>query len=225
MAEYSVIDRSPGYRIRVKSRSKTQLSITNPGALREATVPGTTTQLLADLRQGKPEAASKLMPLVYDELRRLARYYLQQERPNHTLQATALVHEAYLKLVGQERVDWQSRAHFLGVAAQMMRRILVDYARAHQTDKRGGREIEVSLEEALECFSPARSRELVALDEALTRLAEMSPRQSRIIELRFFGGLSLEETAEVLGIAPKTVRRDWSVARAWLHREVRKGKE
>ena len=185
-------------------------------------MPGEVTQLLADLRKGKPEAASKLMPLVYEELRRLARHYMWQERPDHTLQPTALVHEAYLRLVGQERVNWQSRAHFLGLAGQMMRRILVDYARAHQTDKRGGRQIEVSLEEELEMFSPERSLELVALDEALIRLAELSPRQTQIVELRFFGGLTVEETAEVLGIAPKTVKRDWSAARAWLHREVGK---
>jgi len=185
-------------------------------------VPGEVTQLLADLREGKPEAGSKLMSLVYEELRRLAGHYLSQERPDHTLQPTALVHEAYLRLVGQERVNWQSRSHFLGVAAQMMRRILVDYARARQTDKRGGQEIEVSLEKELECFSPERSRDLVALDEALARLAELSPRQAQIVELRFFGGLTVEETAEVLGIAPTTVKRDWTAARAWLHREVGK---
>jgi len=183
---------------------------------------GEVTRLLGELRAGNPEAASKLIPLVYKELHRLAGYYMRRERPNHTLQTTALVHEAYLRLVEQQEINWQSRAQFMGVAAQTMRRILVDYARAHQTDKRGGREAKVSLEEKLVLFSPERSQELVALDEALTRLAPMAPRQSRIIELRFFGGLTVEETAEVLRIAPKTVKRDWSVARAWLHRELRK---
>ncbi len=183
-------------------------------------MPGDVTDLLANLKNGKPETSSKLMELVYDELRRLALHYMSQQRPDHTLQPTALIHEAYLRLVGQEEVKWQNRAHFLGVAAQMMRRVLVDYARAHQTGKRRGREMEVTLEEELECFSPERSRELVALDEALTRLAELSPRQTQIVELRFFGGLTVEETAEVLGVAPKTVKRDWSAAKAWLHREV-----
>jgi RNA polymerase sigma factor (TIGR02999 family) len=161
------------------------------------------------------------MPLVYEELRKLAYYYMSQERSDHTLQPTALIHEAYLRLTGQKHIEWENRAHFLGVAAQMMRRVLVDHARAHQTDKRGGRESKVPLEEDLELFSPEQSHELVALDEALKKLAEMSSRQSRIIELRFFGGLTIEETAEVLGISPKTVRRDWSVASAWLHRELK----
>lgn len=180
---------------------------------------GEITQLLAELKSGNREAEAKLVPLVYDELRRLAAHYMRQERRDHTLQATALVHEAYLRLVGQRDVNWQSRAHFFGVAAQLMRRILVDYARARQTDKRGAGLQKASLEEAL-LFSDEQSGELLALDEALDRLAERDPRQSRIVELRFFAGLTVEETAEVLAISPKTVKRDWSVARAWLHGEI-----
>ncbi len=180
------------------------------------------TQLLAELQSGRPDAASRLIPLVYDELRRLARHYLRQERPDHTLQATALVHEAYLRLVDQRERTWQSRAHFIGAAAQLMRRILVDYARGRQTAKRGRVPQKVPLEEAL-LFSEEQSEELVALDGALERLAQIDARQSRIVELRFFGGLTVEETAEVVGISPKTVKRDWSVARAWLHREITKG--
>ena len=181
---------------------------------------GEVTQLLVSLSKGDQEAASKLIPLVYDELRRLARHYMRRERSDHTLQTTALVHEAYLRLVEQCETNWQNRAHFFAIAAQLMRRILLDHARACRTDKRGGEHERLPLEETL-VFSPKKSAELIALDEALNRLSELSPRQSQIIELRFFGGLTVEETAEVLGIAPKTVKRDWSVARAWLHREVR----
>jgi RNA polymerase sigma factor (TIGR02999 family) len=161
------------------------------------------------------------MPLVYEELRRLAGHYMRRERPDHTLQTTALIHEAYLRLVEQRDTNWKNRAHFFAVAAQLMRRILVDHARACQTTKRGGEVEFLSLEEHSIAFSEEKSRELIALDEALTRLAELSPRQSQIIELRFFGGLTVEETAEALQIAPRTVKRDWRVARAWLHREVR----
>jgi len=144
------------------------------------------------------------------------------ERPNHTLQATALVHEAYLHLVDQQQIDWQNRAHFIGVAAQIMRRILVDHARRHQSDKRGGGLPKVTLDDEILLFSPDQSNELVALDEALTRLTDLSPRQSRVVELRFFGGLSAEEIAEVLGVSVKTVKRDWNVAKAWLYRELKK---
>jgi len=182
---------------------------------------GEVTELLASLREGNEHAASKLVPLVYDELRRLARHYMRREQAEHTLQTTALVHEAYLRLVDQRQTKWQSRAHFFAIAAQSMRRILVDHARACRSDKRGGDHERLPLDEAL-VFSPVKSAELIALDDALNLLAELSPRQSRIIELRFFAGLTVEETADVLGVAPKTVKRDWRVARAWLHREVRK---
>jgi RNA polymerase sigma-70 factor (ECF subfamily) len=178
------------------------------------------TVLLLELTRGNQEAASKLMPLVYNELRRLARGYMRRERPDHTLQATALVHEAYLKLVKQRSVDWQGRSHFFGIAAQLMRRILIDHARGHLREKRGGAQEVLPLDEAL-VFSPRQSAELVRLDEALERLAKLDPRQSKIVELRFFGGLSVEETAGFLGISPKTVKRDWSMAKAWLRSELR----
>jgi RNA polymerase sigma-70 factor (ECF subfamily) len=179
---------------------------------------GEVTQLLADLCRGKQEVTPKLIPLVYEELRRLARHYMRLESPGHTLQTTALIHEAYLRLIEQRETTWQNRAHFFAVAAQSMRRILVDHARASQTAKRGGDAEILSLDQEPIAFSQEKSS---ALDEALTRLADLSPRQTQIIELRFFGGLSVEETAEALQIAPRTVKRDWKVARAWLHREVR----
>jgi RNA polymerase sigma factor (TIGR02999 family) len=181
--------------------------------------PGDVTRLLADLQGGRPAAASELIPLVYDELHRLARRQMQLERPDHTLQATALLHEAYLRLVNQPQRTWQNRAHFIAVAAQVMRRILVDYARARRTSKRGNAPQKVPLAEPL-LFTEEQSDELVSLDEALDHLAQFDERQSRVIELRFFGGLTVDETAEVLGISSKTVTRDWTVARAWLHREV-----
>jgi RNA polymerase sigma factor (TIGR02999 family) len=177
--------------------------------------------LLSKLTRGNKDAGEKLMPLVYDELRRLARRYMRKERQDHTLQATALVHEAYLKLVRQRAVDWQSRSHFFGIAAQLMRRILVDHARNHLREKRGGIKEILPLDEAL-VFSPERSEELMKLDEALDRLSKLDARQSRIVELRYFGGMSVEETSEVLGVSPKTVKRDWSVAKAWLHGELRR---
>jgi len=159
------------------------------------------------------------MPLVYNELRRLADHYLRQERQDHTLQPTALVHEAYLKLIDQTRVDWQNRAHFFGVAAQVMRRILVDHARRHRASKRGGFQQKLTLDEAID-YSQSRDVDLVALDDALNALARLDARQSRIVELRFFGGLTIEETAEALDIAPATVKVDWSMAKAWLRREI-----
>jgi RNA polymerase sigma-70 factor (ECF subfamily) len=183
-----------------------------------STTSGEVTQLLQAARGGDENAARRLIPVVYQELRRLAGRYMREERRDHTLQPTALVHEAYLRLVEQAGVDWQNRAHFLGIAAQMMHRILVDHARGHARMKRGGEQIRVPLEEAI--VLPVNDGQLLALDEALHRLAKIDPRQSRIVELRFFGGLSVEETAEVLGVSPKTVKRDWSVARAWLHAEV-----
>jgi RNA polymerase sigma factor (TIGR02999 family) len=182
--------------------------------------PSDLTALLGELTKGNPDAGSKLVPLVYGELRRMAARYMRQERTGHTLQATALVHEAYLKMLGQHSVDWQSRAHFFGIAAQVMRRILIDHARSHVRDKRGGGQVRVPLDEAL-VFSEERSADFIKLDSALERLADLDVRQAKIVELRFFGGLTVEETAEALGISPKTVKRDWSVAKAWLHGELK----
>jgi RNA polymerase sigma-70 factor, ECF subfamily len=182
--------------------------------------PADVTALLSELTKGNPDAGPRLIPLVYDELRRIANGYMRRERTGHTLQATALVHEAYLKLLGQRSVDWQNRAHFFGIAAQVMRRVLIDHARGHVRDKRGGGAEAVPLDEAL-IFSPERSAEFLELDSALERLAAMDPRQAKIVEMRFFGGLTVEETAEVLGISPKTVKRDWTVAKAWLHAELK----
>jgi RNA polymerase sigma-70 factor, ECF subfamily len=178
------------------------------------------TALLGQLAKGDDAAASKLIPVVYDELRRLAAGYMRRERKDHTLQPTALVHEAYLKLIEQRIVDWQGRAHFFGIAAQVMRRILIDHARGHMRDKRGGGAIPVPLDEAL-VFSPEQSSELVMLDASLERLAKLDPRQSRIVELRFFGGLTVEQTAGMLGISAKTVKREWSMAKAWLHGDMK----
>jgi RNA polymerase sigma factor (TIGR02999 family) len=178
------------------------------------------TSLLLEYAQGSQEAADKLIPVVYEELKRLARNYMRREDPCHTLQTTALVHEAYLKLVRQKDVNWQGRAHFIGVAAQLMRRILIDHAKGRLREKRGGEQVVVPLNEAL-TFSPERSEEILKLDEALVRLSKLDARQSRIVELRFFGGLSIEETAEFLKISPKTVKRDWTVAKTWLRSELR----
>jgi RNA polymerase sigma factor (TIGR02999 family) len=179
------------------------------------------TQLLLDWSRGDPAALNQLMPLVYDELRQLARIHLRRERPDHTLQATALVHEAYLRLIDQHSVTWQNRAHFFGIASQMMRRILVNHALARRAAKRGGFGQRLSLDEAVS-LGNQRDVDLVALDEALTDLEKMDPRQSRIVELRFFGGLSIEETAEVLHISPATVKRDWTTAKLWLRRQMAK---
>ena len=159
------------------------------------------------------------MPLVYAELRRLASAYLRRERPDHTLQSTALVHEAFLKLVNQREVEWRSRAHFYGIAAQMIRRILVDYARSHHAEKRGAGAVKLSLDEAL-AVPESTELDLVGLNEALEQLAKMDPRQNRIVELRFFAGLSIEETAEVMQLSPATIKREWNSARAWLFREI-----
>ena len=176
--------------------------------------------LLSALTNGEEGAASKLIPMVYDELRRLAGSYMRRERVDHTLQATALVNEAYLKLIEQRAVNWQSRAHFFGVAAQLMRRILIDYARGHTRDKRGGEQKKVSLDEVL-LFSEQQSDKLLAVDDSLNLLEKIDARQARVVELRFFGGLSVEEAAEVLGVSPKTVKRDWSVAKAWLYADLK----
>jgi len=181
--------------------------------------PGEVTQWLIAWSQGDRAALDKLMPLVYDELHRLAHRYMSRERPGHTLQTTALVNEVYLRLVDQKSVNWQNRAHFFAIAAQVMRQVLVDYARRRRYRKRGGQAVKVSLDEAA-IVSQEHGVDLVALDEALTSLAAIDPRKSQIVELRFFGGLSVEETAEVLKVSPRTVMREWSLARAWLYREL-----
>jgi RNA polymerase sigma-70 factor (ECF subfamily) len=181
--------------------------------------PGDVTRLLFELKAGKREAEEKLIPLVYAELRRLAAHYLRGERGDHTLQPTALVHEAYLRLTNLQEVDWQSRSHFFATAATVMRRILVDHARGHRAKKREAYGQAISIEDAF-IFSPERSVQLLALDEALNRLAKLDIRRSRIVELRFFGGLSEEETGAVLGISSRTVKRDWRFAKAWLFNEV-----
>jgi RNA polymerase sigma factor (TIGR02999 family) len=181
--------------------------------------PQNVTQLLIGWSKGDKEALDTLVPLVYDELRRQASRYLRRERVGHTLQTTALIHEAYLRLIDQKNVHWQNRAHFFGIAAQLMRRILVDHARTKKRAKRGGSNIRVSFDEA-NVMVQGQDLDIVALDEALERLTEIDEQQSRIVELRFFSGLTVEETAEVLGISPATVKRDWSMAKAWLHREI-----
>jgi len=177
------------------------------------------TQLLHDWRGGDNEALNKLMPLVYDELRRIAAAYLRREREGHTLQTAALVNEAYLRLVDQTHADWKNRAQFFGVAAQMMRRILVDHAREHQAAKRGSGETRLALDEAIN-VAGQQDVDVLALDEALQELARLDPRQSRIIELRYFVGLEIDETAEVLGISPATVKREWNSAKAWLFNQL-----
>lgn len=177
------------------------------------------TQLLIGWSNGDKQALDALLPVVYEELRKQAARYLRRERVGHTLQTTALIHEAYLKLVDQKNVHWQNRAHFFGIAAQLMRRILVDHARTKKRAKRGGSDIRVSFNDA-NLLAPSRNLDIVALDKALTRLNEIDEQQSRIVELRFFSGLTVAETAEVLGISPATVKRDWSMAKAWLHREI-----
>jgi len=177
------------------------------------------TQLLVAWSEGDRGALDQLVPLIHEELRRLARNYLRRERPGHTLQTTALVNEAYLRLVDQKHVRWQNRAHFLAISAQLMRRILVDYARRRQYQKRGGGALQVTLSEA-ESLGDERTPDLLALDEALESLAQIDPRRSQVVELKFFGGLSIEETAEVLKVSSTTVERDWTIARAWLHKTL-----
>lgn len=178
------------------------------------------TRLLVRLTDGDRGVLDELLPLIYGELRKLASNYLRRERSGHTLQPTALVHEAYLRLVDQTQVQWQNRAHFFGVAAQMMRRILVDHARAHDAEKRGGEFQKLSLDENLDVSSDDKDLNLVALDEALNRLAEIDPQKSKIVELRFFGGLSVEETAAVLGVSAPTIKRQWRMAKAWLYGQI-----
>ncbi len=177
------------------------------------------THLLIQWSNGDATALDALMPLVYEELRRLAQHYLSREKPGHTLSSTALVHEAYLRLVTQKEVTWQNRAHFFGVASRMMRRILVDHARRYGYAKRGGGAMTLALDDTVAAEKP-REIDLVALDDALKSLAKLDERQSRMVELRFFGGLSIEETSEVLGVSAPTVKREWATARAWLYREI-----
>jgi RNA polymerase sigma factor (TIGR02999 family) len=182
---------------------------------------GEITRLLGEIGRGEKEAMNQLLPLVYDELHRLARSYFRRERGEHTLQPTALVHEAYLRLVDQ-RAPMESRGHFLAVAATQMRRILLDYARKHRAARRGGAGQKVLLEDTM-AVCEQQPVEMIALDEALTRLADLDPSQAHLVELRFFGGLSVEETAEVMGVSPATVKRSWSSARAFLHRDISQG--
>lgn len=179
------------------------------------------TQLLLKWSNGNQDAFSELLPLVYKELQKIAHRYLNRERSSNTLQTTALVHEAYLKLIDQNRVQWQNRAHFFGIAAQAMRRILVDNARQRLANKRGKGVEKVALDEGLVDVSDERAGNLVNLDEALSRLAEIDSQKSQIVELRYFGGLSIEETAEVLGVSVATINRQWRVAKAWLYNEIK----
>lgn len=183
------------------------------------TASGEVTHLLRQLRLGNKEAEGRLVPLVYGELRRIAAAYLRREGPAHSLQPTALVHEAYLRLADIKEIDWQDRSHFFAVSATIMRRILVDHARANRARKRGNGWDAVSLNDAI-LPSPERAPEILALDEALTRLSQLDRRQGKIVELRFFAGMSEEETGEVLGISSRTVKRDWRIARAWLFKEL-----
>ncbi len=180
------------------------------------------TAFLTEIRRGNESALDELLPVVYGELRRIAARYLHRERDDHTLQPTALVNEAYLRLVDQRQQDWRNRAHFFAVAAQAMRRILIDHARSRGKAKRGGGAYKVPLDDVL-ALAEERPEEMIALDDALRALAAVDPRKSRVVELRFFGGLSVEETAEALGVSEMTVMRDWSMARAWLHREMSGG--
>jgi len=204
---------------RLELRAKHGRTTRNEGFVQMSQTPQNVTQLLLGWGEGDKEALDQLLPLVYDELRRQAARYLRRERAGHTLQTTALIHEAYIRLVDQKRVQWQNRAHFFGIAAQLMRRILVDHARSKHRVKRGGSDVRVSLAEA-SLTVKARDLNVLAIDEALDRLAQVDERQAKVVELRFFSGLSVEETAEVLQISPATVKREWSMAKAWLHREI-----
>jgi RNA polymerase sigma-70 factor (ECF subfamily) len=177
-------------------------------------------RILREWSEGNEGASDELMPLVYEELRMQASRYLRRERKGHTLQTTALIHEAYLKLVNQHEVNWQNRSHFFGIAAKAMKRILVDYARARHREKRGGQAENIPLEDANAAVSLQKSREIIALDEALRHLSKFDPRQAEIVELRYFGGFSIDETADSLGISPATVKREWASAKAWLKREI-----
>lgn len=178
------------------------------------------TQLLKDWSEGNQAALDELMPLVYEELRRQASQYLRKERQGHTLQTTALIHEAYLRLAGQNEIEWQNRNHFFAIASTAMRRILVDHARTRHREKRGGNAEDIPLDDALMIGVSQKSVDLVALDEALVRLERLDPRQAKVVELRFFSGLTNEETANVLAVSNATVRNDWTMAKAWLHGQL-----
>ena len=178
------------------------------------------TQMLIELTDGNSAVVNQILPHIYDELRKLAGSYLRRERSDHTLQPTALVHEAYMKLIDQKQVKWQNRAHFFGIAAQVMRRILMDHARKHKAEKRGGEADKLPLEEEILLVSQESSSQLIALDDALKALAELDPQKAKIVELRYFGGLSIEETAEVIGVSVPTVNRQWKTAKAWLYGQL-----
>ena len=180
------------------------------------------TRILQEWSEGEQEASERLMPLVYEELRRQASMYMRRERIGHTLQTTALIHEAYLKLIDQRDVNWQNRAHFFGIAAQAMKRILVDHAKSKHRGKRGGIVENLPLDEARFVISEGKSVDLIALDEALTRFAKFDPQQAKIVELKYFAGMQIEEIAEALRISPTTVKREWNSAKAWLHNEITK---
>jgi RNA polymerase sigma factor (TIGR02999 family) len=182
--------------------------------------PSEITQMLIELTGGNKDVVNQILPHIYGELRRLAGSYLRRERADHTLQPTALVHEAYMKLIDQKQVHWQNRAHFFGIAAQVMRRILMDHARKHTADKRGGDAEKLPLEEEILIVSHDRSAELIALDDALENLAQLDEQKAKIVELRYFGGLSIEETAEVMGVSVPTINRQWRMAKAWLYSEI-----
>ena len=176
------------------------------------------TQLLSEIKSGRQEVLSELLPLVYDELRRLANSYLRRERDNHTLQPTALVHEAYLRLVGQNTIEWQNRAHFFGIAARLMREILIEYARGRNRQKRGGElKTQIALDDAVS-FQGEKQVDVIAVDEALAKLEKLDQRQARIVEMKFFGGLTIEEIAEVLDVSPTTVKREWATAKLLLYK-------
>ncbi len=177
------------------------------------------TQLLVNWSNGEEDALENLMPVVYEELHQLAENYMRRENKDHTLQATALVNEAYMRLIDQKRVDWKNRSHFFGIAGQIMRRILVDYARRKLAEKRGGNTKTVSLDDAI-VLGKGQSSEILALDEALKKLSEIDPRRGKVVELRYFGGLTVDETAEVMGTSRNTVVRDWNFAKAWLYRQI-----
>src|SRR6185369_2786937 len=194
---------------KVECRSRPRPSMGGPPGI---------TELLIDWNNGSADALQKLMPMVETELRRIAANHMRRERPGHTLQTSALVNEAYLKLIDQRQVRWENRSHFFALASQLMRRILLDHARSQNRAKRGGDAVHVGLDEVT-VISPQKSETLIALDEALTRLAEFDPRKSKIVEMRFFGGLTVDEVAEVLGIAPITVMLHWRLAKAWLQKE------
>jgi RNA polymerase sigma-70 factor, ECF subfamily len=183
---------------------------------------GEVSELLVRFRKGDRDAEAQLIPLVYSELRRLATRYLNRERGDHTLQPTALVHEAFLRLASEKQPDWQDRAHFFGVAARLMRQVLVDHARRRHSLKRGGDCERSMMTEELLVYTPDKSAELLALDEALRRLADQDERQSRVVEMKFFAGLNIEQIAAVLEVSPRTVKREWTMARAWLHQEMRR---